>query len=214
MTPQKWWMDWWSSPVIFPAPLAPIFPADTTTSLSSVASAFCHSTTIPTTILASLPSVASASSVIKPWERIFSGCCWSLSGDPPHPKLPVTCLPADILQPDIPCFQGLNNRWNAPPREKNIKTVIKTVKTWPECAFLKLQNWFQSTDLSLFSTHDLEEYTSIVLFYIRCCVERVTIKNTSRIPQTGKPLMTKEGQFLPKDWYSLQIWQQTTGWHC
>lgn len=189
-----------SGPVIFPAPLAPIFPADTTTSLSSVSSAFCHSTTIPTTILASLPSVASASSVIQPWERIFSGCCWSLSGGPPHPKLLVTCLPADILQPDITCFQGLNNRWNAPPREKKHQNSYQNSENLARRSIPKTAELISKHRLeSVFHSQPRRIHIYCALLHQMLCGESHHKENTSRFPQTGIPMMTKEAQFLPKD---------------
>eukprot|EP00064_Thunnus_orientalis_P009743 superscaffoldBa00001257_g9769 len=67
------------------------------------------------------------------------------------------------------------------------KPTTRTVRTWPEGASLQLQDCFQRTNWDLFSDQDVDEYTSTILFYIRTCVENITINKHIRIFPNRKP---------------------------
>lgn len=85
------------------------------------------------------------------------------------------------------------------PIIKRLKPTVTTIKKWPEGASLQLQDCFHRTDWSLFASPDLEEYTSTVLFYIRNCIETVTIDKRIRAYPNRKLWMTTEVQLLLRE---------------
>ncbi|KAI4900154.1 hypothetical protein NFI96_023881, partial [Prochilodus magdalenae] len=51
------------------------------------------------------------------------------------------------------------------------------MKTWPEGTSSQLQDCFEWTNWHVFEDQDLEEYTSTVLYYIKNCVDDVTVEH-------------------------------------
>ncbi len=53
--------------------------------------------------------------------------------------------------------------------------MTKTVKTWPQAASQHLQDRFNRTNWDVFEHPDLEVFTDSVLFYIKNCIDIVTV---------------------------------------
>jgi len=88
------------------------------------------------------------------------------------------------------------------PLRMTAKPCIKTITTWPEGALSQLQDCFSNTEWSIFEQGDLQEYTDTVLFYIKICIDNVTVNKLIRVFPNQKPWMTSEVYKLLKarDW--------------
>lgn len=93
------------------------------------------------------------------------------------------------------------------PLRKSALTTTKTVKTWPEGASHQLQDCFERTNWDIFEHQDLEEHTTIVLCYIKNCMDTVTVDKCIWVYPNQKPWMTKEVQSLLRDRNTaFQVW--------
>ena len=70
------------------------------------------------------------------------------------------------------------------------KPSVRNIKTWPEDAAAQLQDCFERTQWDLFANQDITDYTSTVMFYIRNCINNVTIDRDVRCYPNSKPWMT------------------------
>jgi hypothetical protein len=84
------------------------------------------------------------------------------------------------------------------PLRRTTKPCIKIITTWPEGALSQLQDCFSSTEWSLFEQGDLQEYTETVLFYIKTCIDNVTVNKRISVFPNQKPWMTSEVHKLLK----------------
>lgn len=84
------------------------------------------------------------------------------------------------------------------PLIRTTKPCTKIIKTWPEGALTQLQDCFANTCWDLFYQEDLENFTETVLFYIKCCMDNVTVDKYIRIFPNQKPWMTSKVHCLLK----------------
>lgn len=78
------------------------------------------------------------------------------------------------------------------PLINTVKPAVKVLRVWPECASEQLQDCFECTDWSIFVDDNIDTYTSSVLFYIKSCMDVVTITKQIRIFPNNKPWMNKD----------------------
>lgn len=76
------------------------------------------------------------------------------------------------------------------PLRRKTKPTTKIITTWPEGALAQLQDCFEKTDWEIFEHLDLEQYTETVLFYIKICMENVTVNKKIWVFPNQKPWMT------------------------
>ncbi len=88
-----------------------------------------------------------------------------------------------------PAYRPLINR---------VKPSVKTIQVWPEWSSGQLQDCFSHTDWTVFVEDDIDIYTSSVLFYIKCCIDNVTIMKRIHIFPNSKPWMTNNVKLLLK----------------
>lgn len=79
-------------------------------------------------------------------------------------------------------------------RRKTSKTAI----TWPEGALYQLQDCFESTEWSTFDHFDLQEYTEMVLFYIKSYTDNMTVDKCFLVSSNQKSWITLDDQTLLK----------------
>ncbi len=84
------------------------------------------------------------------------------------------------------------------PLIRTTKPCTKIIKTWPEGALTQLQDCFANTCWDLFYQEDLDNFTETVLFYIKCCMDNVTVDKYIRIFPNQKPWMTSKVHCLLK----------------
>ncbi len=84
------------------------------------------------------------------------------------------------------------------PLIRTTKPCTKIIKTWPEGALTQLQDCFENTCWDLFYKEDLEKFTETVLFYIKYCMDNVTVDKCIRIFPNQKPWMTSKVRCLLK----------------
>ncbi len=88
-----------------------------------------------------------------------------------------------------PAYSPLINRF---------KPSVKTIQMWPEGSSEQLQDCFSRTDWTAFVDDNIDIHTSSVLFYIKCCIDNVTIMKQIDIFPNSKLWMTKNVKLLLK----------------
>ena len=53
-----------------------------------------------------------------------------------------------------------------------VKPNVRHIQVWPDGACEQLRDCFNTTEWSLLQDNDINTYTSTVLFYIKCCVDK------------------------------------------
>lgn len=85
------------------------------------------------------------------------------------------------------------------PLRRKSKLITKIIKKWPEGALEQLQDCFEQMDWEVFEYQDLEQYTETVLFYIKVCMDNVSLIKKIQVFPNRKPWMTYEVQSLLKE---------------
>ncbi len=79
------------------------------------------------------------------------------------------------------------------------KPSVFTIRTWPEEAFIQLQDRFEHTHSDLFAQQDIEDYTFTVLSYLQFCIDNVTVEKQITSHPNNKQWMTQEVKLCLRD---------------
>ncbi|XP_051793955.1 uncharacterized protein LOC127530662 [Acanthochromis polyacanthus] len=85
------------------------------------------------------------------------------------------------------------------PAYTPLRKTAPSTRTWPDDASEQLQNCFERTNWDIFDHPDLEVFTDSVLYYIKNCIDNVTVNKTIRVYPNRKPWMTQKVQQLLKN---------------